>query len=141
MYVVFRFWCKGWFWSSKLGQTIRAFIEMVSCSYLNVQIFISLAISSIKHLPVDPEGNKNIDFLQWTTVVYTSSNLFFITSLSAFQIFSSTTVAFVIGKTAVDVVSITFGSIIDFFLHTRVCRFSRRDVLNYALHLAHCSGD
>ena len=49
--------------------------------------------------------------------------------------------AFVIGKTAVDAVSITFGSIIDFFLHTRVCRFSRRDVLNYALHLAHCSGD
>ena len=46
------------------GMTIRAFITMVSCSDLNVQLIISLVISSMKRLPVDPGGNRNSDFLQ-----------------------------------------------------------------------------
>ena len=44
-----------------------------------------------------------------------------ITWLSAFQIFSSSTVTFVMGKTVADVVSITFGSVTCFSWHRRVC--------------------
>ena len=55
---------KDGFCSSKVGKTIRAFITVVSCSDLNVKLFTSLFISSIKDLSLDPEGNKNSDFLQ-----------------------------------------------------------------------------
>ena len=96
------------FCSSKVGKTIRAFITVVSCSDLNVKLFTSLFISSIKDLYLDPEGNKNSDFLQWPIVWYTSSNLFFNTSLLAFPIFFTPKMAFVMGKTNVDVVSMTF---------------------------------
>ena len=129
------------FWSSKVGKTIRAFIEMSSFSDLNVQLFISIVISSIKSLPVDPEGNKNSDFLQWTAVLYTPSNLLFITSLLTSQIFSSSSVLFGMENTVVDVVSIIFGLINFFSLQTRVCWFNPRAVSDNLLHLAHCSGD
>ena len=103
------------------GKTIRAFIVIVYCSDLNAQLFTILAIFSIKRLTVDPKGNKNSDFLQWTIVLYALSNLLFDTFLSAFQIFSSSAVTFVMGKTFEDIASITFGSIVGFCLQTFVC--------------------
>ena len=85
----FNFDVKDVFWSSKFGKNIRAFIAIASYSDLNVQLFIRNEC-----LAIYLEGSKNRNFFQWTTVLYTSSNLFFITSLSAFQMFSSSTVTF-----------------------------------------------
>ena len=72
----FNFDVKDVFWSSKFGKNIRAFIAIASYSDLNVQLFIRNEC-----LAIYLEGSKNRNFFQWTTVLYTSSNLFFITSL------------------------------------------------------------
>ena len=131
----FNFDVKDVFWGRKVGKTLRAFIAMVPCSDLNVQLFISLVFCSIECLPVELEDDKNSDFLQWTTVLYTSLNLFFINLLSGFQIFSLFTVTNVKGKRVVDVVSITFGLITSFSLHTPACWFSPRNVFIFLFHL------
>ena len=111
---------KDVFWSSNVGKAIRTFIEMVSCSDLNVQIFISFLISSIKRLTVDRGGNNNSDFLQRETVLCMLLIVLHYVSLGIPNILLVDS-NICNGKAVVDVVSKFFESIGCFSLHTRVC--------------------